>query len=371
MKIFFRWFFPAVLAVAIPALAVNLPLRIPFQGKLINPTGNNPKNGDIVMTFRIYDVPTGGSALYTEPMTVAVNNGVFAVQIGTSALLNTDLFSHASAYLGITVSGDSEMLPRQPLTMSAYAFTAMQLAGPAGIRINAGITYSTFTSAGNLTLQYGIVAGTATYATVNSTGVGTFGITTSSGISMLRGTLALDPASRGIDATGTGIVASTGVFSSSVTAKQFFGIGASTIAVKAVNENLASNTTLQDDDELAIPIGANETYSVYGLLIASSTVATNDIKIGITVPAGAVMNIGWMGNNGTLTTANNGMLRSSGGSSPLISIGANIINPIFLSGTVVNGATAGFIKVQWAQFASIATNTTVTAGSYLGATRVE
>lgn len=172
MKTFSRWFVFAALAVSLPALAVNLPMRIPFQGKLIDPTGNNPKNGDIVMTFRIYDVPTGGTARYTEPMTVAVTNGVFAVQIGTSALLSTDLFSHASAYLGVTVSGDTEMLPRQPLTMSAYAFTSMQLASPVDIRVNSGTAYSTFTSAGNWEMPYGITAGSGTI-TGNSFAVGT------------------------------------------------------------------------------------------------------------------------------------------------------------------------------------------------------
>lgn len=162
MKTYTRWFVFAALAVSLPALAVNLPMRIPFQGKLIDPTGNNPKNGDIVMTFRLYDVPTGGSALYTEPMTVAVANGVFAVQIGTSAQLTTDLFSHASAYLGITVNGDSEMLPRQPLTMSAYAFTSMQLVSNANIRINSGTAYSTFTTSGNWEMPFGITAGSGT-----------------------------------------------------------------------------------------------------------------------------------------------------------------------------------------------------------------
>jgi len=201
-------------AAALPALSATLPLRIPFQGKLIDPATNSPKNGDIVMTFRVYDAPTGGSALFTEAMTVAVNNGVFAVQIGTSALLDADLFSGASAYLGITVAGDGdgEMLPRQPLVMSPYAFTAMQLVNHDDVRVNSGTAYSTFTAQGNLDLQYGVTGTTATFATVASTGVGTFSVVSSSGISMLRGTLELDPASRGIKAAGTGITASTGLF---------------------------------------------------------------------------------------------------------------------------------------------------------------
>lgn len=201
-----------LIASALPSAAATLPLRIPFQGKLIDPATNSPRNGDIVMTFRIYDVPTGGSASYTEAMTVQVNNGVFAVQIGTSALLQADLFSGASAYLGITVDGDTEMLPRQPLVMSPYSFTAMQLVSHDDVRVNSGTAYSTFTAQGNLAVQYGVTGTTATFATVASTGVGSFSVVSSSGISMLRGTLRLDPASRGVDATGTGITASTGLF---------------------------------------------------------------------------------------------------------------------------------------------------------------
>lgn len=207
----FNFLVPLVLS-TISAGAVNLPLRIPFQGKLIDPASNNPRNGDIVMTFRVYDAPTGGAAMFTEAMTVPVNNGVFAVQIGTSALLSSDLFSHASAYLGVTVAGDSEMLPRQPLTMGAYAFTSMQLVSHEAIRVNSGTAYSTFTTAGNWIMPYGVTGGTATFMTVASTNVGTFSIVSSSGISMLRGTLELDAASRGIRATGTGITASTGMF---------------------------------------------------------------------------------------------------------------------------------------------------------------
>jgi hypothetical protein len=369
MKSLSRWIVLSLLAAAGAASAVNMPLRIPFQGKLIDPTDNSPRNGNIVVTFRLYDVPTGGLALYTEPMTVAVNNGVFAVQIGTSALLDTDLFSHASAYLGITVSGDTEMLPRQPLTMSAYAFTAMQLASPSDIRVNAGTSYSTFTAQGNLTMQYGIVAGTGTYAVLTSTGVGAFGIVTSSGISMGGGTLKIEADSKGIDATGTGITAATGTFTSSVTAKQFFGIGATTAAIKLADTS-RTNNTLADDPHLAIPIGANETYAITGMFKSSSTSATPDLKIAFTVPAGGTLDIIYFSNGGTLATFTTAALRDSGVAGPVIPIGVSIIDNVMVSGTVVNGGTPGFLTLRWAQNTTNATATTMTAGSYLAATRI-
>jgi hypothetical protein len=154
----------ALLLAALPAAAISLPMRIPFQGKLIDPATNNPKNGTMTMTFSIYSAPSGGSALFTETQSVTVVNGAFAVQIGTSTPLSEDLFSGASAYLGVTVSPDAEMTPRQPLSMSPYSFTAAQLVQDGDIRINAGPTYSTFTAAGNLILPYGITSSTRVYS---------------------------------------------------------------------------------------------------------------------------------------------------------------------------------------------------------------
>ena len=363
---------------ALPAAAVNLPLRIPFQGKLIDPATNNPKNGTFSVVFALYDAPAAGNTLFTETQDVVVTNGVFAVQIGTVSLLSADMFSGASAYLGVKVGTDAEMTPRQPLSMSPYAFTAAQLVASGDMRVNAGTSYSTFTSAGNLLLQYGVVGTTAAFSgsltassgTFTATGASQFSLQTSSGVRVQLGTLKVEAASKGIDATGTGIAASTGVFSSSVTAKQFFGIGATTVAYKTADQSRNTTTVLANDSELSIPIGANEVYAIFGFIKSSSTSATPDFKMGFTVPAGGAFDIGYHANNGTLASANTYSLRDSGIAGPLIPIGANIINTILLTGTVVNGANAGFLTLQWAQNTSNGTNVTVTAGSFIAATRV-
>lgn len=179
----------ALLAIALVharARANDIPLKINFQGKLLD-SSNIPRNGDFSMTFKLYDQPSGGTALYTEgPLTVTVVNGVFAVQIGTQTPLSPDLFAGASAYLGITVAPDGEMTPRQQLVASAYAATAAQLVQLGNIRINAGTSYSTFTAAGNLEVQHGVTAGTAT---LTATGEAQYSLTTASGIHVQAGTL--------------------------------------------------------------------------------------------------------------------------------------------------------------------------------------
>lgn len=233
-----------VLILSAAARALTPPMRINFQGKLIDPSTNLPRNGSYSMTFAVYSDPGGSPAtpLYTESQTVSVTNGVFSVQIGTTSALSRDLFLGASAYLGVTVGADSEMKPVQQLIMAPYAFSASQLSDASDVRLVAGATYSTFTSAGNLTvpgglsgssgtftngitassgtfanavtassatLTYGIAAATGSFT---ATGAAQYSLTTSSGIAMNDGTLRVGPSGGGINAAGTGITAATGTF---------------------------------------------------------------------------------------------------------------------------------------------------------------
>jgi hypothetical protein len=202
------------------AAAASLPLKINLQGKLLDPSTHAPRNGSFSVTFKLYKAPTGGSALFTEAQTVSVHNGVFSTQLGKNALLSPDLFTGASAYLGITVSPDAEMSPRQRLVMSPYSYTAAQLVQDGDIRVKAGTQYSTFTAAGDLEVPSSLLAADATLSggltassgTFLATGANQYSLRTSSGLLVSAGTLRLAAASRGLDATGTGVVASTGLF---------------------------------------------------------------------------------------------------------------------------------------------------------------
>lgn len=234
----------AALFFAAAAHAVILPLRINLQGKLTDPASGAPRNGSFSLTFKIYAAPSGGTALFTESQTVSVDNGVFSTHLGSTALLTPDLFSGASAYLGITVSPDSEMTPRQQLVMSPYAFTSAQLVHQGDIRVNAGSAYSTFTAAGNWLLPAGVVAGTAAFSgaltassgTFTAAGPGQFSLQLSSGMSVQAGTLKLAAASRGLDASGTGVTAATAAFT---------GTGASVFSVTTSSGIDVQNGTLR------------------------------------------------------------------------------------------------------------------------------
>lgn len=119
-----------VLFVAERAAWGQTPDRIAFQGKLTN-SSNQPVNGNVPMTFRLYASSTGGLPLWSETQTVGVIGGIYTVHLGDSTSLQSVPFD-AAYWLSVEVNGDGEMVPRYRLASSPYAFrskTAEVLAG--------------------------------------------------------------------------------------------------------------------------------------------------------------------------------------------------------------------------------------------------
>ncbi len=110
----------------LPVMAyAEIPQTINYQGYLTDSEGN-PVDGDVKMTFSIYDVATGGTALWTETKDVTVNYGVYSVVLGTEDPSSNplNLPFDVPYYLGVKVGTDEEMTPRQPLTSVPYALSA-------------------------------------------------------------------------------------------------------------------------------------------------------------------------------------------------------------------------------------------------------
>lgn len=107
-----------------------VPGLISYQGQL-NDGNGVPVNSTVSFVFSIYDVPTGGTTLWTENQTISVSNGAFNVQLGAVVTLPASIFAKDALYLGIKVGADQEMTPRQRITSSAYAQRA-ELGVPIG-----------------------------------------------------------------------------------------------------------------------------------------------------------------------------------------------------------------------------------------------
>ncbi|UCE18042.1 MAG: hypothetical protein JSV84_14435 [Gemmatimonadota bacterium] len=108
------------LAMGIASLG-DVPRHISFQGKLHDNAGN-PLTGLYEVTFRIYSTQSGGSALWSETMNVQCENGLYNVILGKTnpITLNFD----GQYYLGVQVTGDSELSPRYEFTSVPGAFRA-------------------------------------------------------------------------------------------------------------------------------------------------------------------------------------------------------------------------------------------------------
>jgi hypothetical protein len=104
--------------------AVPAPQLISYQGQLTDAIGT-PLTGNYAMSFRLYNVASGGSALWSESYpSISVSTGVFQVLLGSQTPLTDAIFDQSSLYLGITIGSDAEMTPRRQVVGVGYAFRA-------------------------------------------------------------------------------------------------------------------------------------------------------------------------------------------------------------------------------------------------------
>lgn len=97
-----------------------IPHLVNYQGMLTDNEGN-PLNGVHDLTFRIYAVPSGGTALWTTAHNDQdIVDGLFSVILS----IPPSVFDGADRYMGITVYPEAELAPRTRLTSVGYAYRA-------------------------------------------------------------------------------------------------------------------------------------------------------------------------------------------------------------------------------------------------------
>lgn len=130
--------------------------------------------------------------------------------------------------------------------------------------------------------------------------------------------------------------------------------------VKSVDQTLANDTTLQNDDELTFNINANKNYQ--GMLIFYNTCPNAaNFKIAFTVPSGA-----------TMDGLDYGQLSGGNAISILDLTSAQVIDSntdprvIIYNFKINNGSTAGAVTLQWAQnVIDVGINTVLMASSII------
>jgi hypothetical protein len=114
----------------------SVPKTLTYQGYLTDSQGK-AMVGTSSIVFSLYKEKTGGTVLWTETLTVALQDGHFTVVLGASKAMSVALFQqNPTLYLGVQVEQDPEMTPRTPLTSVPFARVSQSLAPGASIDVS-------------------------------------------------------------------------------------------------------------------------------------------------------------------------------------------------------------------------------------------
>ena len=112
---------------SVPSSHAAIPKLLTYQGVLKNSSGSL-LTGTYSMTFKIYDIAIGGTALWTETQSsVSVSSGKFSAVLGSVTALNLSFGS--DYWLSLQVGTNAEMTQRIRLTSLPFALRAEDLTG--------------------------------------------------------------------------------------------------------------------------------------------------------------------------------------------------------------------------------------------------
>jgi hypothetical protein len=118
----------AITVYSAPTRTVSVPSGVGFEGYLLNPTNGQPLDGQHDLTFRLYDVFSGGSPLagwstnvYND---VEVEEGFYSVLLTGLPVANFT----GDRWLGVTVDGGTEITPRTRIASVPFALNAQSAA---------------------------------------------------------------------------------------------------------------------------------------------------------------------------------------------------------------------------------------------------
>lgn len=104
----------------------QIPRTISYQGVLTDTLGVPRPDGTYTFTFRLYDVSSGGSALWLESKTLPVQRGHFVTLLGDQVVIGPSLKFDRRYWLGVQVAAEPELAPRVALATTGYSFSAVR-----------------------------------------------------------------------------------------------------------------------------------------------------------------------------------------------------------------------------------------------------
>ena len=112
-----------------PLTTGAVPQLLKHQGYMSDNQGE-PASGSANMIFNLYSVESEGESMWTQTIAVTFDEGHYKVVLGPGTPeLSLDLLDGADLFLGITLEGAAEFMPRMKLASVPYAFKAEAVEG--------------------------------------------------------------------------------------------------------------------------------------------------------------------------------------------------------------------------------------------------
>lgn len=142
-------------------------------------------------------------------------------------------------------------------------------------------------------------------------------------------------------------------------------------AYKTTDQAVATSTTLVDTTDLSLSL-LGPSGSVYAIdaAIQYSADGAGDLKYGWSFPASAQMKFGHAGVYDTVGAFTSNAQYSESTTVSVGGVGAGIPNMLRIAGRLIMSSTTGTLKFRFAQNSSVATGTTIFAGSWMSIVRV-
>ncbi len=276
--------------------AQSIPQTINYQGVLKDAAGVLVPNGDYNLTFKLYNVQTGGTSLWNETKAINVVGGIVNTQLGSVTPIPSATFVEA-IWLGITVAAGIELTPRIALSSVPYSFMSMNV--PDGsITATKIATGEVVKSLNGLKDNVNIAAGSNV------------------AITPIGNTLTISSTGGG-GGTVTQINTGAGLIGGPIMTSGMISIPNDGISDVMLQNNSVTSSKITDGTINAVDIGNSQVLK-----------SLNTLKDNVTLVAGSNISISPSGQNLTIASTSSGM----GGSGT-----ANYI-PIFTSGTTLGNS---------------------------------
>lgn len=95
-----------------------------IQGIIQKSNGAAVDDGKYNLTFKLYSTASGGTPVHTESQDVTVTGGIYSTELGGGSTPLTAAFDQ-TYYLGVSVDGGAELIPRARLTSSPYSLALL------------------------------------------------------------------------------------------------------------------------------------------------------------------------------------------------------------------------------------------------------